>query len=254
MRRKSYILVLLLVVATALYILKIGKEVPSEEAHQKAGSQRSVDNLENLRKYRERFELNEYHLSKALESVNQLKQVLDTLHEPLLGDAASELKILHHRSLVHVEEIINSISNYNEYPNFSEQKHLDSALKKLQKLDYEIQGDSLKYDDIYKTFDYTLKTMAKAALNISKAALKTDQRELAVLTLRQAQMHLKHAMLLDYFSVTPDPEHKMLESTVFEELDSLLQNKSVSVSELERMQIKISLQLDQLIEERKALQ
>lgn len=210
----------------------------------------SKKHLENLKKYKERFARNEYHLERALLSVKDLKALLDTLDNQLYGNTAINLKILHHRSVVHLEEIIKSIKTYDEYPNLSEHELLDEAIKRLRKVDDEIIGDSLKSNDIYDAFDFTLNALAKAELKISESAFKTDQSELARLALKQAQLHIKNAFLLDYTRKSSDKNYTV-EVKVFKELDSLIENESLSVQELDTRLTEISSELDAILNVKK---
>ncbi len=207
----------------------------------------SQKHTENLKKYKERFSRNAYHLDKALQSVKELKSSLDTLDNHLYDNTAINLKILHHRSMVHLEEIIKSIKTYNEYPNLSEHELLDEAIERLNKVDNEIIGDSLKDKDIYEAFDFTLNALAKAELKISESAFRTNQSELARLALKQAQLHVKNAFLLDYTRKSSTGNHYAIEVNVFRELDSLIENESISIEELDIRLTKISSELDALL-------
>ncbi|WP_420577473.1 hypothetical protein [Ekhidna sp.] len=202
---------------------------------------------ENLDKYRDRFARNEYHLEKALKAVNELKSALDTMKGNVYKDVSIRLKILHHRSIIHLEEIIESLKTYEEYPNLSQQELLDEAINELKKIDQEIMGDSLRHRDIQSAFYFTLNTLAKAEVNISESALKTSQNELAMLALKQAQLHVKNAYLMDYANQQNGAEIKSLEADIFKELDSLIASDSISVTLVDARLNKISNELDSLI-------
>ena len=159
------------------------------------------------------------------------------------------LRILHHRSIVHLEEIIKSVKSYEEYPNSSEKKILEKATEKLEKIDDEIVGDSLKSADVYDAFDFTLNALAKAEIKLSESALKSNQAELAKLSLKQAQIHVKTAFLLDYAMPFEQANHFDLEVEVFNEIDSLIKADSISMHELDSRLHKISNELDELIKD-----
>ncbi|WP_436515592.1 hypothetical protein [Ekhidna sp. To15] len=215
-------------------VLPVTEELTNEQAY-------------NLKVYKDRFARNNYHLEKALESINQL-QKWDKM-EGLTAEASTALKILHHRSIVHLEEIIKSVKSYEEYPNLSEKKILEEAIQKLEKIDKEIMGDSLKSEDVYGAFDFTLNALAKAEIKLSESALKSNQTELTKLSLKQAQIHVKNAFLLDYSIQFDKGHHFDLEVEVFKEIDSLIKVDSISIQEMDSRLNKISNELDILMED-----
>lgn len=240
----TIVLMVLLVIFAILYASIDTSEPDIEKTQKKSLSQKDQANLE---KYQERFARNTYHLEKAISSTNMLKSMLDTLNKEMIGDVEINLEILHHRSLIHLEEIVKSIKKYEEYPNLKEHDLLEKAIKRLKEIDDEIVGDSLKHEDIYQAFDYAINALAKAELNISESAIKSNQPELAKLALKQAQIHVKCAFLLDYSQKFDDGQHFDMELNVFQELDSLIENESISITEMDARLNKISKELESLM-------
>ena len=245
---KRSIKIVLMVIAIIFIILYAARDTTPTVPPESPSPTVSKEELQNLKKYQERFARNSYHLKKALSSINELKSTTDTLNKKLYGNAAINLKILHHRSIVHLEEIIKSVKTYEEYPNRTTLGILENAIAQLQDIDDEIIGDSLKHEDIYQTFKYTLNALAKAEINISESAFKTNQIELAQLSLKQAQLHIKNAFLLDYSLKYNEGKYFDIEVEVFQELDSLIENEAVSLSELDKRLAEISSELDMLLE------
>lgn len=246
MKKSATIVFMMLLVTFVIMYLAIDfsnpavENTPSESISKKEEA--------NLSKYQERFERNTYHLNKALTSIDELKSMLYTLDNEMIGDAAINLEILHHRSLIHLEEVMKSLKKYEEYPNLREHDLLEEAIKRLEKIDHEIIGDSLQQKDIYQAFNYTINALAKAELNISESAIKSNQPALAKLALKQAQIHVKNAFLLDYSLEFDDGKHFDMELNVFKELDSLIENESISIRDLDHQLTKISAELDVLLQ------
>ena len=106
-------------------------------------------------------------------------------------------------------------------------------------------------EDVYEAFDFTLNALAKAEVKLSESALKSNQNELAKLSLKQAQIHVKNAFLLDYSNRSNRTKHFDLEVEVFNEIDSLIKSDSISVREMDKRLSKISNELDILMQDMK---
>ncbi|MEQ8627268.1 hypothetical protein [Ekhidna sp.] len=245
MKKYGTIGILVLIVIAILLYISQEKDSPIKPLTDK----QSNAHVYTLKVYQDRFARNNYHLEKALESINKLKEWDYTVS--ITEDASTTLKILHHRSIVHLEEIIKSVKSYEEYPNLSERKILEEAIERLEKIDNEILGDSLSSEDVYEAFDFTLNALAKAEVKLSESALKSNQNELAKLSLKQAQIHVKNAFLLDYSNRSNRTKHFDLEVEVFNEIDSLIKSDSISVREMDKRLSKISNELDILMQDMK---
>lgn len=208
----------------------------------------SKEDLEKLNNYKERFARNAYHLDRALSSVQELESALDTIDGNVYGDVAIRLKILHHRTNIHLQEIIKSLKKYEEYPNLSHQALLEDAISKLKQIDKEIISDSLNHKDIQGAFLFTLNALAKAEISISESAYKTNQDELARLALKQAQLHVKNAFLMDYSIQPNSKEYHNVNTEIFRELDGLIEADTMSVENLDTRLTKISKELDSLLQ------
>ena len=176
MKKYGTIGILVLIVIAILLYISQEKDSPIKPLTDK----QSNAHVYTLKVYQDRFARNNYHLEKALESINKLKEWDYTVS--ITEEASTTLKILHHRSIVHLEEIIKSVKSYEEYPNLSERKILEEAIERLEKIDNEILGDSLSSEDVYEAFDFTLNALAKAEVKLSESALKSNQNELAKLS------------------------------------------------------------------------
>ncbi|MEQ6166030.1 hypothetical protein AAOE16_02455 [Ekhidna sp. MALMAid0563] len=245
MKKYGTIGILVLIVIAILLYISQEKDSPIKPLTDK----QSNAHVYTLKVYQDRFARNNYHLEKALESINKLKEWDYTVS--ITEEASTTLKILHHRSIVHLEEIIKSVKSYEEYPNLSERKILEEAIERLEKIDNEILGDSLSSEDVYEAFDFTLNALAKAEVKLSESALKSNQNELAKLSLKQAQIHVKNAFLLDYSNRSNRTKHFDLEVEVFNEIDSLIKSDSISVREMDKRLSKISNELDILMQDMK---
>lgn len=206
----------------------------------------------NFNKYKERFERSKYHLSKAIQTVNEVQQTMNELDQiPLSEDDLIQLNILHHRSSVHLSALIELVNEFEEYPNLSEKEAMDQAIDKLARLDQQLMNDSLNSQNILDAFNFTLNTLAKAELEISEAAIKTNQKKLAVLAIKQAQLHVKTALLMDYSMKTNDFDSDTEEYEILTEIEQLVQNDTISIHELDEQIAKISNEIDAMIKKNK---
>ncbi len=209
----------------------------------------SKEQAEKLQLYKVRFERNAFHLEKALESISELESILssDSSIENY-EDAETNLKVLHHRTNTHLRAIIESLKNYEEFPNLSQIDILEDAIARLRIIDQEVLSDSLNHDDIQSAFLYTLNALAKADLSISKVAYRTKQDSLFNLAVKQSQLHIKSALLMDFTSQPHGESFHDIDELAFEELDSLVKSDGVSISAIDDQISHISDELDSLLQ------
>ena len=241
--------IVMMVIVVIFIILYVSHRALDPSAYEKEDWQGlSEAQVEQLNTYKVRFERNAFHLEKALESISQLESILsgDSIIEDY-EDAEAHLKILHHRTDIHLLEIIKSLEKYEEFPNLSQVDILDDAIARLKVIDQEVLGDSLNHEDIQSAFLYTLNALAKAELRISKVAYRTRHDNLFNLAMKQAQLHIKSALLMDFTSQIHGERFHSIDAIAFEELDSLMKSDGVSLAVVDEQILHISNELDSLL-------
>jgi len=247
-KRITIIVILLFAVFLFLYLAKFESQVALESSPER---ELKISRLENIKTYKERFERNSYHLEKALKAIEEVELALDTASKNLSEEASINLEILRLRSSVLLENIMEAVKEMEKNPNVRDDHLLDEALDKLNLVNQEVIGDSLTAVDVYDAFSFTLNALAKAELNITEAAGKSNQKDLARLALKQAQAHVKNAFLLEHSIRYNNAEHFDLEVDIFRELDSLIENKLIPTKDLNKKIDGIIKELDVLLEKDK---
>jgi len=155
-----------------------------------------------------RFDRSSYHIEMAIKAIRKVEKDLDLSSIDLLENGINELEIIH-----------------------------DQLLK-----------DSLLTDAMFKAFEYSLNTLAVAELRASEVYAEDDHRDLANLALKHAQLHLKNAMQYENFMSSIDTMHLQVEARVFQEIDSLIENETISTIAVTERIDEILREMDQLIE------
>jgi tetratricopeptide (TPR) repeat protein len=153
------------------------------------------------------------------------------------------------RSLKHLDKAIASIQKIKNDLNAESKERLDGAIDKLEILRSELMKDSVLTDKMKGTFEYALNTLACAELNISEMYTESDQRKLANIALKHAQLHLKNAMTFKGTDWNDPNEHRKIEMHVFLEVDSLLENQWITQAHYSARLDHILDEMNQLIEE-----
>jgi hypothetical protein len=151
------------------------------------------------------------------------------------------------RSVYHLEQAINSIRKIETDIDDGSINLLEDAILDLEIVQNELLGDSLKDKDMLNAFEKTLNTLALAELKVSEMYAETNHRDLANMALKHAYLHIKNAMLFENSIWFEDSMHLEIEKHVYYELDSLLENQTISPIELADKINTIIVEIDRLI-------
>lgn len=148
----------------------------------------------------------------------------------------------HNQSAFNLEEAIQSIWKLEKDVDEASFERLQSAIKRLEVAHKSIIRDSADMNDLRSTFEYTLNNLAHAELEISEMYAETNHMREANIALKYAMLHVKNAMLFHHSFWSGDGEQLAIEKQVFNEMDSLMNNNSISP-------IDYALALDKMIKE-----
>jgi len=136
------------------------------------------------------------------------------------------------RSVYHLQKAIESIRKIEADVDVNSNELLESAVSKLQMVQGELLADSLVTEDMLHAFEYSLNALARTELKVSEMYAKTNRRDLAILALKHAKLHLRNAMMFRSSKQDANSVRFQLEKHVFLELDSLMTNELISPLQL----------------------
>ena len=147
------------------------------------------------------------------------------------------------RSIQQLDYAIKSIRNIEEDLDGDSKRLLEISITDLEKVRYEMEHDSVVTKDLNVAFSKALNALTLAELKVSEALLlEKDDPHDAIVALKYGMYHIKNA--LRYSA----GEKKEYEVHIYEEMDSLLENKSLTKKEfVDRLELMIS-ELDSLVE------
>lgn len=148
----------------------------------------------------------------------------------------------HNMSAFSLEKAIESIWNLEADVDEQSFRKLEVAVRRLEKIHRGILMDSLEKEDMKAAFEFSLNNLAHAELEIAEMYAETNQLEMANIALKYAKLHIKNAMLYHDQLWGTDSIQLAIEKQVFEEMDSLLNNKLIS-------NVEYTMSLDKMIKE-----
>lgn len=150
-------------------------------------------------------------------------------------------------SIYHLEKAINSIRRIETDMDDESIDLLERAILKLETVKHELLDDSLNQKGMYHSFEYALNTLALTELKVSEMYAETNQRDFARMAIKHAKLHMRNAMLFENSLWFDEVNHLEIEKHVFYELDSLVENNSISPVELTKKINSIIAEMDQLV-------
>lgn len=144
------------------------------------------------------------------------------------------------RSLENLDMAINSIRDIEGDLDEESTQLLEEAIRDLELVKQELQGDSLNLNDLNISYSEALNALTEIEIKVTKALLKTDHNHEAMVALKYGMVHLKNTLKYTQGA------KKDYEIHIYEEIDSLLENKSISNEEMIQKLTKIELELDSL--------
>ncbi len=148
----------------------------------------------------------------------------------------------HSMSSYNLEKAIASIWKLEKDVDEKSFQKLEEAIKRLEVIHHSILEDSVDAQNMRATFDYTLNNLAHAELEIAEMYAETNQMDKANIAVKYAQIHIKNAMLFHNPFWQADSVQLAIEKQVFDEMDSLIDNQSISP-------VEYVMELDKLIKE-----
>ena len=147
------------------------------------------------------------------------------------------------RSLIQLDQAIDAIRNIEADLDAESTRILEVSIKELEKVRMEIEIGSLVKEDMDEAFSKALNALTLAELKISEILIQQDHPRDALIALKYGMYHIKNALKYS------QGDKKKYEIHIYEELDSLLENKHLTEEELiSRLERMIS-ELDTLVED-----
>ena len=118
---------------------------------------------------------------------------------------------------------------------------LEEVIIDLEIVKEELKNDSLNLDDLNIGYSEALNALTEAELKVTRALLKSNHDGAAVVALKYGMMHLKNTLKYT------EGAKKEYEIHIYEEIDSLLKNKSMPNDQMIKKIDEIMLELDSLL-------
>ena len=154
----------------------------------------------------------------------------------------------HEISAYNLEKAIASIWKLEKDVDEESFQKLEKAIKRLETIHHSILEDSVDIQNMRVAFDYALNNLAHAELEIAEMYAETNHMDKANIAVKHAQLHIKNAMLFHNPFWEADSVQLAIEKHVFEEMENLLENVSVSPIEYTLSLDKMIKEIDQIIE------
>lgn len=148
----------------------------------------------------------------------------------------------HSMSAFNLERAIQSIWKLESDVDDESFVKLENAIEKLEEVHRSILRDSVDAHHLRSAFEFALNNLAHAELEVAEMYAETNHLDQANIALKYAKLHIKNAMLFHNPYWDTNQNKLAIEKHVFEEIDSLIQNKAVSP-------VEYTLALDKMIEE-----
>ena len=130
------------------------------------------------------------------------------------------------RSIENLDLAIDAIRNIEGDLDEESTRLLEEAVADLELIKQELLGDSLSIDDLNISYSEALNALTEIEVKVTKALIESDQGTKAMVALRYGMMHLKNTLKYTQGA------KKDYEIHIYEEIDSLLDNKDVSHDEM----------------------
>ena len=145
------------------------------------------------------------------------------------------------RSISNLDQAIVSIRNIEEDIDEQGKALLEEVIIDLEIVKKELEADSLSIEDLNISYSEALNALTEAELKVTRALFESNHDGQAIVALKYGMMHLKNT--LNYTSGAK----KEYEIHIYEEIDSLLKNKSMPHDQMIKKLDEIMIELDSLI-------
>lgn len=146
------------------------------------------------------------------------------------------------KSAQNIRKAIETIKDLEMDVDVASYDRLEVSIEELEKIEKLIWSGQVDKKEMQNAFEKALNNLARSEMEVSEMYSETNQMDIAKRTLKYAKIHIKNAMLFHENFQQNDSLQLAIESHVFDEIDSLLKNKSISP-------IQFSLTLDKIIDE-----
>lgn len=149
----------------------------------------------------------------------------------------------YNRGLDHLINAISDIRNIERDLDPASKALLEESIQDLEIVKRELEHDSLVIDDINTSYSEALNALTEAEIKVTRALLKSQHRHDAMVALKYGMMHLKNTLKYT------EGEKKATEIRIYDEIDDILEDKSLSDEEIERRLSHIIGELDSLLKD-----
>ena len=150
------------------------------------------------------------------------------------------------RSLDQLDDAIKAIREIELDLDEESRRILEFSISELELVRKEMEMDSLVTADLNEAFSDALNALTIAELKISEILLKQDHPKDAIVALKYGMYHIKHALKYS------QGEKKEYEIKIYQEIDELLENNSLSEDEMIEKLEEMIHELDILVEGERA--
>lgn len=125
---------------------------------------------------------------------------------------------------------------------------IETSIKDLDKISEEIENKELSKADLNAAYAKALDALTYAEIKISEHLLEENSSKDAIIALKYGMVHLRNAL-----KYSDSEELKNFEMHIYEELDSLIDNKSLSHDEMKKKLDHLLEELDYIVEEKDSI-
>lgn len=147
------------------------------------------------------------------------------------------------RGLGELIKAIKAIRDLERDLDLASQRMLEESIGDLEIVKEELENDSLVMDDLNVSYSEALNALTEAEIKLTKALLKTDHRHDAMVALKYGMMHLRNTLIFT------QGEKKATEIRIHDEINEIIENKSLTDDEIMERLDEIIVELDSLLED-----
>lgn len=149
----------------------------------------------------------------------------------------------YNRGLDHLIKAISHIRDIERDLDPESNALLEESISDLEVVKRELEHDSLVIEDINISYSEALNALTEAELKVTKALIKSEHREDAMMALKYGMMHLRNTLKYT------QGEKKATEIRIHDEINEILEDKSLSDDEVVERINHIITELDSLLED-----
>lgn len=144
------------------------------------------------------------------------------------------------RGMGELIQAIKEIRKLERDMDLASRKMLEESIEDLEKVREELSHDSLVLEDVNISYSEALNALTEAEVKLTKALLKTDHKHDAMMALKYGMMHLKNTLRFT------EGKKKEVEIELHDEINEILEDKTLTDEEIEEHLDHIITRLDSL--------